>query len=315
MKKHCFTLFFTFFTLSLCLSQTTKDPVKQAEKPILIVAELKQGSTIKGKLIERRGDTLVIDADKLGLIKLPMSEIASINEAGKIPVNIVANEPRVTNKFSNRTLLSPTALDNGKGAGEYNNYYLFANQFSGGLSDNVRLGGMAILVPGGGIAAFVTAKFSARVVDNFHIAVGGLAGGTLSFNGNSDNTPISLAYGLATLGDKNKNLTIGLGGLRTDKQWQSKPVLLVSGQYRVGDNWSLTSEFYTFKEEDRNFGFGIIKGNRTTTLTFGAKYFTPKIAFNFGFFGLTPLLGDGTFIPLPVLSISAPLDKKLNKLK
>jgi hypothetical protein len=310
MKKQISILLFNIFSITLCLAQNSKDSVIQAEKTLIIVAELKQGSTIQGKLMERRGDTLIIDADNLGLIKLPMSDIKNINEAGHVPLSKIMYKTRPINKYANRTLLSPTALDNGKGAGEYNNYYIFANQFSGGLTDNIRLGGMAIIIPGGGVAVFGTAKLSFKLSDNFHIGAGGLTGGTL-FNSNSENTPLSMLYGVATLGDKDKNITLGIGGFRAEKQWQSKPVVFLTGQYRVGTNWSLTGEFYTFKEDDLNFGFGVIQRRRISTMSFGAKYFTSNIAFNFGFFGLTPTLGDGTFIPIPTLSISVPLDKKL----
>jgi hypothetical protein len=307
MKKHAFTLFFLFFTLLTCFSQTPQDSVKKADKPILIVAELKQGSTLRGKLVERRGDTIVMDVDNLGLIKLPMSQIKNIDEADNANRYQIIYETGVKNKYSNRTLLAPTAIDNGKGVGEYNNYYLFLNQVSGGLTDNIRLGGLAIIVPSGGVLAAVTAKFSYDINDVFHVSVGGLAGGVLSFDGN-DNTNLSLVYGLATLGNREKNITLGIGGMRTDGDWTTKPVVLISGLYRIASNWSLSGEFYSFK---RQFAFSSsFSPPRTNTFNIGAKYFTNRVAINFGFFLLNADFLDSGFLPLPILGVSVPMDKK-----
>ena len=312
MKKHAFALFFLFFTLLKCFSQNPQDSVKKAEKPILLVAELKQGSTLKGKLVERRGDTLIIDVDNLGLIKLPMNQIKNIDEAGNAPEYKIIYETGVTNKYANRTLLAPTAIDNGKGMGEYNNYYLFLNQVSGGLTNNIRLGGLAVIVPEGGVLAAVTAKFSYDINDIFHVSAGGLAGGVLSLSGN-DNTNLSLVYGLSTLGNREKNITLGIGGMRTDGEWTTKPVVLISGMYRIARNWNLSAEFYTFK---RQFLFSSssfsssFSVSRTNTFTIGAKYFTNRVAINFGFFVLNSSFIDSGIIPLPILGVSVPMDKK-----
>ena len=306
MKKHFFTYLLTFFTFTFCLSQTPQDTVK----PLLIVAELKQGSTIQGRLIERRGDTIIIDADKLGRIKLPMSDIKSIEEAGNVNERKLLFEPRMTNKYANRSLLGPTAIDNGKGVGEYTNYYIFVNHLSGGISDNVRLGGGVIMVPSDEVmlVGFASAKLSYSVNDNFHIGAGGLVGGALAPSGNNEGIA-SVIYGVGTLGTKDKNLTIGLGGFHADGDWQSKPVIMLNGQYRIANNWSLSGEFYSFKRD--NFF-----QTRATTFIIGAKYFTPRVAINFGFSTFNSLFGNNISIPIPILGVSAPLDKKQrNKLK
>jgi hypothetical protein len=313
MKKHAFTLFFLFFTLLNCFSQNPQDSVKKADKPIPLVVELKQGSTLRGKLVERRGDTIVIDVDNLGLIKLPMNQIKNIDEAGTTSQYKIVYETGVSNKYANRTLLAPTAIDNGKGVGEYNNYYLFFNQVSGGLTNNIRLGGLAVIVPEGGVLAAITAKFSYDINDIFHVSVGGLAGGVVAFGGN-DNSKMSLVYGLGTLGNKEKNVTLGIGGMRTDGEWETKPVVLVSGMYRIASNWSLSAELFSFK---RQFAFSSspftspsFSVSRTNTFTVGAKYFTNRVAINFGFFALNSGFTNSNFIPLPVVGVSVPLDKK-----
>lgn len=306
MKKHIFTSLLTFFTLTFCLSQTPQDTVK----PLLIVAELKQGSTIQGRLIERRGDTIIIDADKLGRIKLPMSDIKSIEEVGNAKERKLLFEPRMTNKYANRALLAPTAIDNGKGVGEYTNYYIFVNHLSGGISDNVRLGGGIIMVPSDEfvLVGFASAKLTYSINDDFHIGAGGLAGGVLSPTGDGGGI-LSMVYGVSTLGNKDKNLTLGIGGFHADGDWQSKPVIMLNGQYRVANNWSLSGEFYSFKRD--NFF-----QTRATTFIIGAKYFTPRVAINFGFSTFNSLFGNNISIPIPILSVSAPLDKKQrNKLK
>jgi hypothetical protein len=311
MKKHSFLLFFLFFIFLKCFSQNPQDSVKKAEKPILIVAELKQGSTLRGKLVERRGDTLIIDVDNIGLIKLPMSQIKNIDEEGNAPKYNIIYETQVTNKYANRTLLAPTAIDNGK-VGEYNNYYLFLNHVSGGLTNNIRMGGLAIIVPDGGILAAVTAKFSYDINDIFHVSAGGMAGGVIS-----EDTKISMVYGLGTLGNKEKNITLGIGGMRTDGEWDSKPVVLISGMYRIASNWSLTGEFFTFKRQFRTFPSSSFTPSfsfsRINTVNIGAKYFTNRVAINFGFFVLNSDFLDIDVIPLPILGVSVPLDKKQRK--
>ncbi len=298
MKNHFLTYLLTFFTLTFCFSQTPQDTVK----PLFIVVELKQGSTIHGRLVERQGDTIIIDADKLGRIKLPMSDIKSIEEAGKVKESKILYEPRLTNRFANRSLIAPTAIDNGKKESEYTNYYIFVNHLSGGLTDNIRLGGGVIILPFSevGLVGFASAKLSFSISDNFHISAGGLAGGAVIFGGSNGSTA-SLLYGISTLGNKDKNLSLGIGGFHTDGQWETQPVILLSGQYRIANNWSLSGEFYTFKENS-------FSERRTSLFTIGAKYFTKKAAINFGFFNFRLFGNGGSFIPIPILSVSTPLD-------
>jgi hypothetical protein len=315
MKKHAFTFFLLFFALLKCFSQNPQDSVKKAESPIPLVIELKQGSTLRGKLVERQGDTIVIEVDNLGLIKLAMNQIKSIDEADVTSKYQIIYETGVNNKYANRTLLAPTAIENGKGVGEYNNYYLFLNQINWGVTKNIRLGGMALVVPEGGIIAAVTAKFSYDINDIFHVAAGGLAGAAIS-----QDARMSMVYGLGTLGNKEKNVTIGIGGMRTDGEWETKPVVLMSGMYRIASHWSLSAEFFTYKREFRSFSTSsftpIFSTTRVNTFNIGAKYFTNRVAINFGFFILNSAFIESSFIPLPVLGISVPLDKKQrNKLK
>ena len=305
MKNLVLTLFFLFFTLLKCFSQTQQDSVKKAEKPILIVAELKQGSSIKGKLVERRGDTLIIDVENIGLIKLPINQIKNIDEAGKVVESKIFYETRVTNKFANRTLLTPTALDNGKGVGEYNNYYLFLNHFSGGVTDNLRLGGGVIFLPLDKltIAGFASVKLSYSITDNFRISTGGVAG-TIFLNGESGWG--GAMYGLGTWGNKDNNLTVGVGSLRVESRW-TKAVLMLTGQKRIKNNWTLLSEFFTVKDEF----------DRVVALTLGAKYMNHKLSINFGIMTAGDFNSFTTqIVPIPIIGLSAPLDKKQqNKVK
>jgi hypothetical protein len=299
MKKHSFTLFFLFFTLLKCVSQNPQDSVKKAENPIPLVVELKQGSILKGKLVERRGDTLIIDADNLVLIKVPMNQIKNIEEAGKVGENKIFYETRVPNKYANRTILTPTALDNDKGVGEYNNYYLFLNHFSAGVTSYLRLGSGVIIVPRDRLTlvGFASIKLSYSISDNFRISTGGVAG-TILLNG--EKGWAGAMYGLGTWGNKDNNLTVGVGSLRIESRW-TDAVLMLTGQKRLSNNWIVVGEFFTVKDESE----------RVVALTVGAKYMLHKLSINFGIMTAGDFnSGITEIIPIPIIGLSIPLDKK-----
>lgn len=276
--------FFLLFTVSVS-GQTAGQADTSVKKSVLI--KLKDKSTIKGTLLSENDNTVTVQtaAGKLVLLRENISSLERVFEkyyritltdgsvflggviiedtqgvllhtrsAGevKIPTSNIAKKEVIPDEFasdksfanphSTRYLFSPTAMSIEKNEGYYQNIYFLYNSVHYGVSDHVSIGG-GMVFP---IAVFLTPKVSYEVGRNFHLGAGVLAGATVI-----DMTTFGIAYGLATVGNREHNFTIGGGYGYLGDEWGESPILTFSGMTRLGrnvslitENWYLQSSYY-----------------------------------------------------------------------
>jgi hypothetical protein len=73
------------------LSAQTKPEKKNEEPNKQVHIEMKDGSSLDGKLVARRGDTILIESSSLGMLNLNIKNINNINTASSQPTKTSMN--------------------------------------------------------------------------------------------------------------------------------------------------------------------------------------------------------------------------------
>ena len=282
---------------------TTPTTKENAAKTVIV--DMVDGIRLQGKLLERRGDTVVLETVTFGVMNLNIKNIKKISAAETEQIH--GKEFWFENPHASRGFFAPTGFGLRKGEGYYQNTYLYFQSVGYGFTDNFTVGVTAdIIGPITGNVPFilyVTPKFNFKGGDNFNYGVGALIGSFGFGNlGNGDNlrTSAGLLYGVGTWGSRDKNITVGLGYGYTDGALSNRPTLTLSGTTRIARKWCLMMDnFY--------FGGGTVRGMSI----YGARLMGEKFAFDFGF--LSPWWSSTANIPLraiPYYGVSFPFGRK-----
>jgi hypothetical protein len=257
-----------------------KSDKKESGKQVNI--ELKNGDNINGKLMARRGDTVVVETTTLGTININIKNIKNID--ARSPENIKANEYWFDNVHAVHGFIAPTAFNLRKGEGHYSNIYLFFNYVSYGLTDNFSLTAgtefLSLLFgEGSDVPAFyyLNPKLSIPVNKEVNVALGSMLVFYKNGNFNGSQALLPIPYGIATFGNRNNNASVGFATSFVGSR--RIPILTISGQGRLARGISLMTENHF--AEDLNFGIT------------GFRFMSKGIGVNVGFFYSLPTSGYG----------------------
>jgi hypothetical protein len=278
-------------TISLTQAQTDTDTTQ------LWQIELQNENTYIGKIISRDSETIVFDSQELGIINIQVKNIKSMKE---IQVSQIREGGYwFENPQSTRYFWAPTGYGLRKGEGYYQNVWVFFNQFSVGLSDNtsVGVGFVPLFLFGGGpTPVWITPKVSIPIHDRFNVGAGALLGGIL---GEDTGGPFGIAYGTATFGTRDQNLSLGLGYGFAGGEWANVPTVNISAMIRTGKRGYFLTENYLIDTGD----------DLLVLLMAGGRTVWSKVSLDYG--ALLPLGSDvGSFVAIPWLGISIPFGKK-----
>lgn len=252
------------------------------------------GNQYIGVVKDSIGDTLIVETQNLGIIKIPTSTIKS----RQLLIPVVGEKGELKywpkNHHASRYFFGPTGYGLKKGEGYYQNNWIFFNQVSYGFTDNFTMGvGVIPLIFFGEsfLPVWITPKVSFEIKpDKFYMGAGALAGTVLG----EKETGFGVAYGTATMGSKDKNLTMGLGYGFGSGGWADSPTISVSAMVRGSEKFYFMTENYWFGIGD----FGLI--------SFGGRTAWPNLALDYG--GVIPIGLDEAFI-MPWLGISVPFGR------
>lgn len=258
--------------------------------------ELTNENSYIGKIISNDGVTLVFDSQELGVINIRVREIVRLTPVS--PDRIQEGEFWFENPQATRYFWAPTGYGLKKGDAYYQNVWVFFNQISVGITDNVSIGAGVVplfIFGGAPFPVWITPKVSFSVQDKLHLGGGALLG---TIVGESESS-FGIAYGTATMGTRDKNFNVGLGYGLAGGEWANAPTITVSGMIRTGKRGYILTENYF-----------IDVGNETLLLlSLGGRSVGKTIAIDYG--GFIPLTeGLDTFIAIPWLGISVPLGKR-----
>lgn len=150
-----------------------KDSTKTAEN--IFIIRLKDGTRLKGRIIEQNTEQSKIQTQNMGLVTVPANQIVSMELEGKNKDE--SSQNYFENRFVNRIHYLPTAFPMEKGDVEYHNYFLYYNEISVALGSRVSIGlGTAIIpfVPINNVFPYnLKAKATLISTEKVHFSVSG----------------------------------------------------------------------------------------------------------------------------------------------
>ncbi len=242
-----------------------------------------------GTIISNNGKEIKLKTEKLGLITIQVIHIQTIKQINS--KLIVEGELWMENPQSTRYFWAPNGYGLKAGEGYYQNVWVLFNQASFGISENTSLGFGLIptfLFGASEFPIWITPKFSIPIQkDQFNIGGGALIGTIIGI----DARFFGIAYGVATFGDPDKNLNIGLGYGFADNTWASNPTITLSAMRRTGKRGYFITENYFISKE-----IGVI--------SLGGRVVWTRISLDYGF--IIPIEQNTGFLAIPWLGFVVP---------
>lgn len=233
------------------------------------VIELRDGSSLIGRIAEVRGDTVVI-ATAVARAVVPRSAILSVREIGN-PVVAPNGEVWLPDPGVTRLLFAPTGRMLAQGDGYFSNAYLFFLGFFQAPTDRLTIGGGMSIIPTDDFiednAYYLMPKVGLVQSERVNVAVGGLVGVVPGADGASG----GIAYGVATLGSRESNLTVGAGYGFNDDEVMNTPLLMLGLYQRLSRRTAFISENYVLPGED------------PIVFSYGLRFFGEKLSVDFAF--------------------------------
>ena len=229
------------FILFIILGQTVaiaqvNVPDNQSQKYLIT---MKDGSTIQGTVVSENMQEIILSTDNLGTATIKKDQIKSMILLDS--TNFKKGKYWFPNPNYSRYFISP-GIQLNKGDGYYQNVDLSINTASYGITDFFSIGGGLELYSTlhGQPIFLLTPKLGFKVSKSFW-----LGGGILYINSTAalgDFGGLGIAYGTATYGNTNNNITAGIGWGYFDTRWSDKPVITISGMTRISRRFGLVTE-------------------------------------------------------------------------
>jgi len=255
---------------------------------------LNDGSTISGTLVSIDDNEVVIKSGTMGEVRLQKVNIKSMTQVSSF------NEKKsgiwFTNPNPTKYLLGNSAIPLEKKSGYYQNTWIFVNSFSYGITNNISISAgfeiLSIFAGGDGPYAFyINPKASFKIADNFYAGANILYANTIKtveeFGG------LATINGFATYGNKNNNITCGVGFGWADGEFSSKPVIVISGMVRASKRIGFISENWILPGVNEDGGYyGIY--------SYGIRFLGEKISVDLAFLN-NPDIASELIIGIPWL--------------
>ena len=266
----------------------------------LYAIETIDGNEFVGYITFQDADIIKLNTAILGEVEIKRTMIKSIMMIDS--KNIKGGEYWPENVQSTRYFWNPSAFGLREGEGYYQNTWIFFNQIAVGVTDNFSIGaGMVplFLFSGASTPIWVTPKFSIPIQeDKFNLGGGALVGTILG----EDVGGFGIAYGIGTVGDRDQNLTFGVGYGFADGGWADSPTITVSGMIRTGKKGYILTE---------NWFFGTGGSSNVGVFSLGGRRMLKKASIDFGLF--MPGSTGGGFVALPWLGVIFPFGQDIEK--
>lgn len=265
MKKLLlFGLFFLGMVLMSEAQQTT-------DSTAIFRIETLDGNEFVGKILRQNASEVTIISALYGEITLNTVNIKKIEPVEQKQVKN-SYEVWTTNPQSTRYFWAPNGYGLNKGEGYYQNVWVMFNQASYGFSNyfSVGVGMMPLfLFAGAPTPIWFTPKASIPVIKDKLNVGGGLLFATILGEGGD---PAGLAYGVATVGNRDANLTFGMGYGFVGSEWGTTPVFTLGGMARVGSKGYLLTENYLITSG----------GESVSLMMLGGRTVWPKVSVDYG---------------------------------
>jgi hypothetical protein len=255
---------------------------------------LNDGSTFSGTLVSIDDNEVVIKSGTMGEVRLQKVNIKSMTQVSSF------NEKKsgiwFTNPNPTKYLLGNSAIPLEKKSGYYQNTWIFVSSFSYGITNNISISAgfeiISIFAGGDGPYAFyINPKASFKIANNFYAGANILYANTIKtveeFGG------LATFNGFATYGNKNNNITCGVGFGWADGEFSTKPVIIISGMVRASKRIGFISENWILPGVNEDGGYyGIF--------SYGIRFLGEKISVDLAFLN-NPDIASEIIIGIPWL--------------
>jgi hypothetical protein len=294
MKKNLYLL--TCLVALFILKPNSAKAQYAVDSTKLYHIEINDGSEFIGNIISEADTAYQFLSGKYGQLTIMKSDIKKISHVEK--ATIVKGKLWSENPQSARYLLMPNGYGLKAGEGYYQNIWVLFNQASVGVTDYFSVG--AGLVPTflfgtSYIPFWVVPKFSIPVVkDKFNLGVGAFVGTIIG----ESNSGFGILYGSATVGNRNSNITLGLGYGYASGSLAKRPMINLSAMTRYSPRGYLLTENYYIKVDSESL----------ILLSFGGRSMFNKAGLDYGLF--VPVTSSiDSFIAIPWLGFTVPFGK------
>ena len=272
------------FIGQLVHGQTTADTTK------VFMVETWDDNVFFGKLLFNRNDTVALTTQFIGNVYFKRSGIKDMRWVK--PSSIHGSKVWGENAQDSRYLFTPNGYGLKQGEGYYQNIWVLWNQASVGITDNISIGAGIVplfLFTSPYNPVWLTTKVSIPIVKD-KINVGG---GLLVAKLTGEEGRIGVAYGVGTYGDRDANVTLGMGYGFINKEWAKRPLFSASAMKRVSQNFFLLTDNYL-----------ILAGEEHLILfSMGGRALINRAGIDFGLIMPQTALGEG-FVAIPWLGYS-----------
>ena len=229
------------------------DSVNVADTSVRHALRLRDGSTVIGKITLLTPDSVRVRMFQ-GEVSLARGAIVEVRQ---FPSARIRNGSYwFENPHATRLLFSSTAFPLDKGTGYYSNAWLVMHTFATGLTDRFTLGGGLLWFPGVPLDQtfyYILPKYTVINGPSVRVALGALVG-LLPFGADDDDTSAGILYGVATTGNRDSNLSFGLGWGYAGGEVAGNPAAMLGGQARLSRRLSFISENWLFPVEGGSEG-------------------------------------------------------------
>jgi len=264
------------FLCGACVAQKNGLPAIPKDTAQWQMMELRDGSRLIGKMIDRDEVAVLFRTRDLGEVRIATERIAVIR---KLPSDYSLNGFPFENPNTQTYFASASAIPLAKGEVRYTNVALLANAFSVGLTKHLTVGVGAeffSLIERHRINAGAGAKLGFPVGKRIHLAISGVYQQVV-YSGNRDHR----VYGYAnkagfsaaqfTYSGKDWNVTAAAGYLFTSYFYERGNWYALSGMARATTHVAFVMEnVFRAKNNIFNTAFGVRYLIRNASLDFGA---------------------------------------------
>lgn len=276
---------YLFILMCLCFATTLTAQDVAYDSTIRYRVEVDDGNEFTGYIVDRTKDAITLKTERFGSMKIQWAFIIRIQALEK---NLVKTMYVMTLP-AHHTFSQATAFSLEKGQFVYQNNFFLVNQVNMGVSDRLSVG-IGVLVPA---LYWATAKYTIPVSNKIRVGVGVLYGNTLYEESDGG----GVAYGVCTFGNKERNISLGLGYGFSLKGILQPPITTLSGMIRAADHWYLIGEGYFITSYADRFGIAMV----------GARRFNKRTSFDLGL--LAPVIENESIeYAIPWLGFSVRID-------
>jgi hypothetical protein len=286
MNYKILLIFFLFFGSFKLTAQQVGD---------FCILTTKDGNNYKGEVVQTNDSIIVIQNMDKEKFTISHSYIKNIKITEKAAIN--SGEAEIHSSASSRYFFGPSSFNLRKNEAYYQNFWVFYNHFSYGISDRFTIGTSIIplFLFNSPTPISLSLKYSVPIAKNVNWGVGALGYHTIGFEDflERDKPNGILGYTTLTLGNPKRNLTLGYGVTSFNNDLLS-----------LSFNLKLSKKFYLMSE---NY---ISTDSESVLSLLGVRYMAREVNFDFGI--IRPLIEDVEFIGIPIVAVTLPMDFNKN---